>query len=333
MIEAVRGYLLRITAGAFAGAILLAALPKGTPRRVAAMLCGLLMLLLALTPLAELDYDSLAEAISRLELEKEEARTGIEIQNQELVASIISGRVQTYILDKASSLGMQISVELEMETRAATPYPSGVTIRGSRHPDAEAAAADLSGADVCHRAGAAGMAAVSGGRLAQLREQAPRLLKKYRLPLLIFLAGLILAAWPAGKKQETKSVPVEAVSGFDLDATTSQLEQLLSGIAGAGRVRLMLTLSGSEKTLYQTDSRTVTSAGSTTTQTETVFRQTGSSEKEPAAQSVLYPQYQGALVVCDGADSASVRLAIIQAVSSLTGLGSNKIAVVKMKGQ
>lgn len=114
MIEAVRGYLLRITAGAFAGAILLAALPKGTPRRVAAMLCGLLMLLLALTPLAELDYDSLAEAISRLELEKEEARTGIEIQNQELVASIISGRVQTYILDKASSLGMQISVELEM---------------------------------------------------------------------------------------------------------------------------------------------------------------------------------------------------------------------------
>lgn len=74
-------------------------------------------------------------------------------------------------------------------------------------------------------------------------------------------------------------MPVEAVSGFDLDATTSQLEQLLSGIAGAGRVRLMLTLSGSETTLYQTDSRTVTSAGSTTTQTETVFRQTGSSER------------------------------------------------------
>ena len=86
------------------------------------------------TPLSELDYDSLAEAISRLELEKEEARTGIEIQNQELVASIISGRVQTYILDKASSLGMQISVELEMETRAATPYPSGVTIRGTVTP-------------------------------------------------------------------------------------------------------------------------------------------------------------------------------------------------------
>ena len=128
MIEAVRGYLLRITAGAFAGAILLAALPKGTPRRVAAMLCGLLMLLLALTPLAELDYDSLAEAISRLELEKEEARTGIEIQNQELVASIISGRVQTYILDKASALGLEADVEVTVELETAYPYPSAVTV-------------------------------------------------------------------------------------------------------------------------------------------------------------------------------------------------------------
>ena len=56
-------------------------------------------------------------------------------------------------------------------------------------------------------------------------------------------------------------------------------------------------------------------------------------EKEPAVQSTVYPTYQGALVVCDGAERASVRLAVTQAVSSLTGLGSNKIAVVKMKGQ
>ena len=134
MMEVVRGYLLRLTAGAFLSAGLLALIPKGTSKKAAAVLCGLVMLLLALTPLAQLDYDALSEAISRLELEKEEARTGIEIQNQELVASIISGRVQTYILDKASSLGMQISVELEMETRAATPYPSGVTIRGTVTP-------------------------------------------------------------------------------------------------------------------------------------------------------------------------------------------------------
>jgi len=127
MMEVVRGYLLRLTAGAFLSAGLLALIPKGTSKKAAAVLCGLVMLLLALTPLAQLDYDALSEAISRLELEKEEARTGIEIRNQELVARIIS-------LDKAASLGLTVTVELEMETRAATPYPKAVTIHGEATP-------------------------------------------------------------------------------------------------------------------------------------------------------------------------------------------------------
>ena len=124
MMEAVRGYLLRLTAGAFLSAGLLSLIPKGTSKKAATVLCGLVMLLLALTPLAQLDYEALSETISRLELEKEEARTGIEIQN----------RVQAYILDKAASLGLTVTVELEMETRTATPYPKAVTIHGEANP-------------------------------------------------------------------------------------------------------------------------------------------------------------------------------------------------------
>ena len=37
----------------------------------------------------------------------------------------------------------------------------------------------------------------------------------------------------------------------------------------------------------------------------------------------------GAAVVCDGADNAQVRLAIVRAVSDCTGLGSDKITVLK----
>ena len=47
----------------------------------------------------------------------------------------------------------------------------------------------------------------------------------------------------------------------------------------------------------------------------------------------LYPVYQGAVVVCEGAERAAVRLAIVEAVSSLTGLGSDKISVIKMKSK
>ena len=39
---------------------------------------------------------------------------------------------------------------------------------------------------------------------------------------------------------------------------------------------------------------------------------------------------EGAAVVCDGAGSAQVRLAIVEAVSAYTGLGSDKITVLTM---
>ena len=172
-------------------------------------------------------------------------------------------------------------------------------------------------------------------QLSQLRGQTAQLLRKYRIPLLVFLLGVVLALVPGRtKKAEAQQLTTEtADTVFDLSAVQKQMEALLSAIDGAGRVRLMLTLSSGERVVYQTDSRTVTASGSTTQETETVFRQSGGSEKEPAVQSTVYPTYQGALVVCDGAERASVRLAVTQAVSSLTGLGSNKIAVVKMKGQ
>ena len=172
-------------------------------------------------------------------------------------------------------------------------------------------------------------------QLSQLRGQAAQLLRKYRIPLLVFLLGVVLALVPGRtKKAEAQQLTTEtADTVFDLSAVQKQMEALLSAIDGAGRVRLMLTLSSGERVVYQTDSRTVTASGSTTQETQTVFRQPGGSEKEPAVQSTVYPTYQGALVVCDGAERASVRLAVTQAVSSLTGLGSNKIAVVKMKGK
>lgn len=43
------------------------------------------------------------------------------------------------------------------------------------------------------------------------------------------------------------------------------------------------------------------------------------------------PVYQGALIVCSGAGSASVRLAVVDAVADLTGLGADQISVIKMK--
>jgi stage III sporulation protein AG len=42
-----------------------------------------------------------------------------------------------------------------------------------------------------------------------------------------------------------------------------------------------------------------------------------------------YPAYQGAVIVCQGADNSAVRLAVSEAVSALTGLSSDKISILK----
>ena len=46
---------------------------------------------------------------------------------------------------------------------------------------------------------------------------------------------------------------------------------------------------------------------------------------------VISPEYLGALIVCQGASDAKVRLWVVDAVMRVTGLTSDKITVLKMK--
>ena len=84
--------------------------------------------------------------------------------------------------------------------------------------------------------------------------------------------------------------------------------------------------------MYQTDRESSRSGEDTQQKTTAVLQQNGS-ERTPVVRKTLYPVYQGAVVVCEGAERAAVRLAIVEAVSSLTGLGSDKISVIKMKSK
>ena len=43
------------------------------------------------------------------------------------------------------------------------------------------------------------------------------------------------------------------------------------------------------------------------------------------------PRYQGAIIICQGANDPKVRLAVTDAVSKITGLGADRIAVLIMK--
>ena len=64
---------------------------------------------------------------------------------------------------------------------------------------------------------------------------------------------------------------------------------------------------------------------------DTVLVTDESRTEQGLIRQVLPPQYRGAVIVCQGGDRASVRLNIVEAVSAVTGLTSDKITVLKMK--
>lgn len=154
---------------------------------------------------------------------------------------------------------------------------------------------------------------------------------RFKYAFFILLLGVGLLLLPSQKGSQAEPESVTAAETQPEETLETRLEALLSQVEGAGQVRVVLTLENGAAYEYQTDVETKTDADGTEQSTETVLISTGSGTQSAVPVRTTYPTYKGAVVVCQGADSASVRLNIIQAVSSLTGLGSDKISVIKMK--
>lgn len=171
--------------------------------------------------------------------------------------------------------------------------------------------------------------------MTSLKAACKRFFLRFKIPMLFLALGLLLLSFSANGKK-TQSAAQEPVptkeTAVPQDETQERLENLLSHIEGVGRVKLLLSQARSAESVYQTDTRRTGGDSGYTEELTTVFFQSSGAQKEPVVTMTRDPVYRGAVVVCDGADSASVRLSVINAVSSLTGLGSDKITVVKMKG-
>lgn len=158
------------------------------------------------------------------------------------------------------------------------------------------------------------------------------ILKKYKYVAAVLLLGVVLLLWPSESKEntpkQTEQTPDDATYAAQIEA---RLEQMLCKVDGAGKVEVMLTLQSGARTQYQMDTQTDTDGERSSVERKTVILSEGSAYDEAAVSEVYYPQFQGALIVCEGADSAAVRLNLIEAVTALTGLGSDRITVVKMK--
>ncbi len=124
-----------------------------------------------------------------------------------------------------------------------------------------------------------------------------------------------------------------------------KLTDILSDMADAGRVRVMITLKSSEELVLEKEepvNRSATNENDAQggsriinqleTGDTTVYRTDGSSS-EPYVVKTLTPQIEGVLIVAEGAGKGNVNQAMTEIAQALFGVEAHKVKVVKMAPQ
>ena len=181
--------------------------------------------------------------------------------------------------------------------------------------------------------------------------------KEQLVVLLLFGVLLVVIALPTttgtmgADKKDADISWTQGAAGTDTATLTyeEQLEKrlsaILSQVAGAGRVEVMVTLESrgerivekdtpeSRKSVEETDS----SGGSRTTDEqdwgeETVYYEDGSGGKSPYVVKELEPNIEGVLVLAEGGDSAVVKQELLEAVQALFPIEAHKVKIMKLEG-
>ncbi len=155
-------------------------------------------------------------------------------------------------------------------------------------------------------------------------------IKRFRYPLLVLVVGIVLMLLP-GEREAAQKAPQTTQATQEKADITQQLEQILGQIQGVGKVKVMLTQAEGESYRYQYDEDVSMSDGSSTSRKDTVIITDADRNETPVISQILPPKYLGAVIVCQGAENASVKLAVVEAVARITGLGADMISVLKMK--
>ena len=154
--------------------------------------------------------------------------------------------------------------------------------------------------------------------------------KKYRYAVIVLIIGVLLMNLPTGNSQKA-ATKTELPNQSTLESVEARLAGVLCCMKGVGRVEVMLTEASGPENVYQMDEDTTDANSNSSEKSKTVIVKDSNRNEVPLVRKTISTKYLGAIIVCDGAENPSVRLALVDAVCKLTGLGSDSISIVKMK--
>ena len=173
------------------------------------------------------------------------------------------------------------------------------------------------------------------------------------LVILVITLVIINVIWNgdknSGKEEETNSNKKLATQTIETsnNSTTQnelsmQLEEILEKIDGVGKVKVLITYSQTNEIIpmyneetSQKDTEEKDTSGGTRKVIETdvskeIIYKEESGSKIPITQSIVSPKIEGAIITAQGANNATTKTNIIQAVEAVTGIASHKIQVFTM---
>ncbi len=147
------------------------------------------------------------------------------------------------------------------------------------------------------------------------------------------LLGMLMILFSGGGDNERdKEIQVPADTDTDerwadyRHREEEELASILAAIDGVGKVRVMITVSGSEEYVYAESIDTAEEKE----EHEYVILKKGS-EEEALVQTVKAPVIKGVVVVCEGADSDRVKERVYRAVTAALSIPTTLIYVAPME--
>lgn len=134
--EFLHNWVIGIAAASMIYAAVFALAPEGRGKRAVRLAGGAAVLLAVCTPLARVDFDSISLDALALSDEYAEASAEIERSRYELLDAVITERTSAYISDKASLLGLEVTVAVSTEDVDGMPLPA--SLEGEWSGDADA---------------------------------------------------------------------------------------------------------------------------------------------------------------------------------------------------
>lgn len=144
------------------------------------------------------------------------------------------------------------------------------------------------------------------------------------------------------EKQLAQTTETEENNIQSTNNLEEKLENILSKIQGVGEIKVCLNYNESNETvaMYNETSKVSTTEETDTsgetrkvqendTQKDIIFKEEDG-EKKPITQKVVQAKIEGAIITAKGANNASIKANIVQAVEAVTGLATHKIQVFEM---